>query len=111
MMSFIQALSHVIEGENATREMWDNPKVQMKMHGGKLCFLLDDGLNHPALITQEDIDGDDWMIVPKPGPKMIGAVEARPAPANPAKAADPAGACAAPVEGALDPRDQCGKDA
>lgn len=74
MMGFIQALSNVFNGGVATRESWDNPNLHIKMHKGQLCVRLEDGLNHPLIVTQEDIEGEDWLMVPQSMPVIPGGM-------------------------------------
>jgi hypothetical protein len=115
MMNFMQALATVFHGDHVTRESWDNPKLVFKMNKGQLCVRLDDGLDHPLIISQEDIDGEDYMIVPQPGPRvqpapiMVPQVQMAPMKAAPAPYKMPAVAPPAAAD-ELDPRDKQGID-
>jgi hypothetical protein len=103
-MDFFDALKKVSHGAIVTREMWDDPMVHMKMNKGKLVVRLDDGQNHPLLVTQEDMETDDWFTVTI-GPQVVEVFPA-PAPVTTPKAEPPA----PPPGTELDSRDKSAPD-
>jgi hypothetical protein len=102
-MDFFDALKKVNEGQIVTRELWDDPMVHFKMHKGQLVVRLDDGLNHPLIVSQEDLDADDYFVTVM-GPQV------QIAPIVPAATAPKADPPAAPP-GELDCRDKSAPDA
>ena len=103
MMSFLQAMATVNHGDAVTRESWDDPNLHVKMHKGQMCVKLQDGVYHPMIVSQEDFDGEDWIVVNMPGvPKIPQSVTAELTPT--ARAAD---VVDQPPD---DPRDAAGKD-
>lgn len=81
MMDFYAALKCVHNGGVVTRESWDNDGLHIRMYKGQLCIRLEDGLNHPLIVSQEDLDGDDWMMVTLANvPKIPGDVQPMPTP-------------------------------
>lgn len=98
-LSFLQALTIVQRNKAASRESWDNPALFIHMHKGQVCVRLDDGLDHPLIVSQEDMEGDDWFEVPKPTNKVPGIDPATTPPLPPAGPAD-----------GIDPRDKPGVD-
>ena len=101
-LDFFDALRKVNEGQIVTRELWDDPMVHMKMHKGQLVVRLDDGLNHPLIVSQEDLDADDYFVTAmRPQIQVTPIVPAATAP----KAEPPA-----PPPTALDCRDKSAPD-
>ena len=101
-LDFFDALRKVNEGQIVTRELWDNPMVHMKMHKGQLVVRLEDGLDHPLIVSQEDLDADDYFVTTL-GPQIMVAPVVPPATAP--KAEPPP-----PPPGDLDVRDKSAPD-
>lgn len=69
-LDFFDALKKINEGQIVTCELWDNPMIHMKMHKGQLVIRLEDGLDHPLIISQEDLDSDDYFVTTM-GPQIM----------------------------------------
>jgi len=81
-MDFYQALKAVSRGNLVTRESWDNPKLHFKMHNGQVCTVLHDKLPHPLLVSQEDLDAEDYLIVDESKMKETAKSDRRDLPGN-----------------------------
>ena len=62
-MRFGEAFAALLDGEKVTRLEWGNPDLYCSHVGGFICTRLDDGLDHPWIISDGDIAATDWIIV------------------------------------------------
>lgn len=63
-MDFPMALRQVMIGKKITKLEWGNPKIYVRMKDGFLTIRKEDGRFHSLLISDGDIFGEDWVVVP-----------------------------------------------
>lgn len=61
-MSFYDALKAVRSGKRVTKLEWGNPMVFLCLYQGQLCLHKDDLLYHPLIISEQDLDGNDYVL-------------------------------------------------
>lgn len=62
-IKLVEALKAVFEKDaSIRRKSWGKVDL-VSMKNGSLTILLDDGENHPWIISDTDIKADDWEIV------------------------------------------------
>ncbi len=62
-MDLPTALYKVKNGFKITRQDWDSDELYASMSGGRLCVRMEDKLFHPWLISDVDMDAEDWESV------------------------------------------------
>ncbi len=62
-MNFFDALRKVQDGKCVTRQEWNDENIYVHMNGANLVIKLPDGLDHPLLVTDGDMSGEDWRVI------------------------------------------------
>lgn len=62
-MSFFDALPAVLIGKNITKLEWNDNMIYVKLDGGQLKIMLEDGLLHPLIVSEGDLRGTDWVVL------------------------------------------------
>ena len=68
-MDFYEALKAVVSGQRIQRLEWEDKKYYGIMDKNELCLhkpgdkKKPDGKNHPWIISDGDLGGDDWIVI------------------------------------------------
>jgi hypothetical protein len=62
LVDFPTAIKAVSLGHTATKQSWDNRRVYVRLSGGLLCIRQTDGVDHPLILSAEDLAGRDWIV-------------------------------------------------
>lgn len=64
LLSFPEALFHVIVGKKVTKLEWDIPETYVYLSDGFLCIHnKGDETHHALLVKEEDLKGTDWIVL------------------------------------------------
>lgn len=62
-MDFFDALRRVKDGALVTRRAWEDENVYVSMVGKDLMIKLADGKHYYLIVTDGDMDGEDWRVI------------------------------------------------
>ena len=61
--NFYEALKAVVSGQRIQRLEWEDKEYYGVMDNNILCIHKPDGENHPWIISDGDLGGDDWIVI------------------------------------------------
>ena len=67
MMDFPSAMKEVAEGKKVTKLEWKNTNIFLLLTDGFLKIHKEDGTTTPLLVSDGDMMGQDWIVVPPIG--------------------------------------------
>ena len=62
LSSFFAALREVSLGKKATKLEWNNPNIYIIVNDDRLQIKLEGGEFHDLIVSQADMDGQDWAV-------------------------------------------------
>lgn len=62
-IDFPTAIKAVIDGKKITKEEWGSKEIYCFLNGNILSLHKEDGQNYQWIISDGDLNGDDWMIL------------------------------------------------
>lgn len=62
-LEFYDALKEVAVGKKICKKSWDNPGWYGFMNEGRLTLHKPAGTLHDWIVTDGDMDGDDWVVI------------------------------------------------
>ena len=60
-MDFFEALRRIANGEHITKQEWGDNEYWGQLLDGKLVLRKPDGICYPWIISDGDLNGNDWM--------------------------------------------------
>lgn len=64
LIDFPAALHAVIDGERVTKREWQNANIYLDIKDGFLTLHKADGTEHQLLVSEGDLLGLDWYVLP-----------------------------------------------
>jgi len=64
-ITFPEAIQAVKEGRRITKLEWGNIKIYGVLRNGLLMLHKDDGRDYQWLVSEGDLMGEDWIILPE----------------------------------------------
>lgn len=64
LMTFSGATAAMQDGKHVTRKEWADPDIYGLLSDGRLKIHLKDGSYHDWIISDGDLAGEDWYVLP-----------------------------------------------
>lgn len=64
VMDFPEAIREVINGGRITKREWNNHQIYGSLVGDRLKINMADGSMHDWILSDGDLLGEDWMLLP-----------------------------------------------
>ena len=63
--NFPEAMRELLQGVKVTKLEWDNDNIYLTIYNGFLMIKLEDGLLHQLIVSEGDMQGVDWVVLPE----------------------------------------------